>query len=194
MAISDTLQSLAKLLSGAFDNQAQALAEPAWYVHLKLWHRWVELFEDSITLFIEQISVASGKPPYRQRLIRLQAIDGHLLGRYYGLKDPEQFQGAATQPQRLAGLSLEDLIDLPTCRVQIRPDPYGFTARMAPDQLGSFEYQGRTTYLSLGFDIGRPPEAGGKVQFAMYDKGIDPMTGKATWGALMGPFRLDKCP
>jgi hypothetical protein len=30
------------------------------------------------------------------------------------------------------------------------------------------------------------------AEFHSYDKGIDPETGKATWGAIMGPYRYTK--
>ncbi|MBV8887772.1 MAG: hypothetical protein JO235_27770 [Chroococcidiopsidaceae cyanobacterium CP_BM_RX_35] len=54
MPFSPELIALAHYLTGKFDNQEQATAEPAWYVHLRLWQRPVPLFtEDSITLFAE---------------------------------------------------------------------------------------------------------------------------------------------
>ena len=50
--ISPELKTLAQYMTGEFDNQEQALADPAWYVHLKLWQVPVQLFsEDSITFF-----------------------------------------------------------------------------------------------------------------------------------------------
>ncbi|MDJ0689048.1 MAG: CpcT/CpeT family chromophore lyase [Xenococcaceae cyanobacterium MO_188.B32] len=48
MTLSPQLIALGTYLAGEFDNQQQALAEPAWYVHLRLWKRPVPLFtEDS---------------------------------------------------------------------------------------------------------------------------------------------------
>jgi len=35
--ISQQLQTLAQYITGEFDNKKQAAAEPAWYVHLRLW-------------------------------------------------------------------------------------------------------------------------------------------------------------
>lgn len=187
------LSNIGELLSGEFDNRQQALAEPAWYVHLKLWHRRVRLFEsDSLAFFIEQVSIASGQAPYRQRLIRLQEVDGQFIGQYYGFKQPLRFQGGAIEPDRLQAISREDLVKLPSCLVRIQPNSAGFSARMPPECLCSFEYQGRQTFVQLGFDIGFSAENEGKIQFLMYDKGIDKPSGKATWGALMGPFHLVK--
>lgn len=60
-------------MTGEFDNREQALVEPAWYVHLRLWQVPIPLFtEDSITLFAEQTNIVSSERPYRPRLIRLQ--------------------------------------------------------------------------------------------------------------------------
>jgi len=61
--------TLAQYLTGEFDNREQAIAEPVWYAHLKLWHCPVPLFtKDSITLFAEQANVLTLDQPYRQRL------------------------------------------------------------------------------------------------------------------------------
>ena len=51
---SPELIALARYMAGEFDNREQAIADPAWYVHLHLWQRPVPLFlEDSFTLFAE---------------------------------------------------------------------------------------------------------------------------------------------
>jgi len=183
------LPALVQLLAGEFDNRAQALADPAWYVHLRLWQRPLPgVFADGYGLFIEQCGVASGKPPYRQRVLHLKAEAGTLHGQYYGLQDPLRWQGGALAPDRLGALAAADLVSLPTCRVTLSPLAQGFAARMAEGTLGQFSYDGKTVHLRLGFDITPGPPA----EFAMYDKGIDPETGRGTWGALMGPFRLVK--
>ena len=54
MTISPELIALAQYMAGEFDNREQALAEPTWYVHLRMWQRPlpVPLFsEPSIALF-----------------------------------------------------------------------------------------------------------------------------------------------
>lgn len=191
------LRILAQALAGEFDNRAQSLAEPTWYVHLKLWHRPVALFEeDSITLFVEQVSVASGNPPYRQRVLRLQSHADQITAQYYGLTQPLAFRGGGADPMRLQGLSEADLIDLPTCRLsviaQAQDSPnWRFKAQLPEGSLCSFEADGVKRYVRLGFEVG-PKAPTGKIEFQMFDKGIDPDTGQATWGALMGPFCLDK--
>ena len=67
MSFSPQLLALADYLSGEFDNREQALAEPIWYVHLRLWQRPIPLFsEDSMTLFAEQASVVNLERPDRK--------------------------------------------------------------------------------------------------------------------------------
>lgn len=189
MPTPSSLSALVQLLAGEFDNHDQAMESPAWYVHLRLWQRPLpHLFGDGYGVFIEQCGVASGNPPYRQRVLHLRAEVDTLYGQYYGLHDPLRWQGGALAPERLMALTAADLVSLPTCRVTISPLAQGFQARMMADALGQFSYDGKTVHLRLGFDIIQ----GAQTEFAMYDKGIDPATGRGTWGALMGPFRLVK--
>jgi hypothetical protein len=191
------LDQIAIYLAGEFDNKPQSLADPAWFLHLRLWHRPLPraLFGDGYGFFIEQIGVASGQPPYRQRILHIVEQAEGLWGQYYALPDPVVYSGSATQPDRLASLTREALIDLPTCGVAIeyQPATQSFSARLPGDSLCSFTANGVTTYVRLKFNIGPDPAMpGGPVVFQMEDRGIDPDTGKATWGPQMGPFCLVK--
>jgi hypothetical protein len=67
----------------------------------------------------------------------------------------------------------------------VSPNTYEFSAFSATNTPCSFSYQGKDYQISLGFEA--TPE-----EFRSYDKGIDPATGKATWGALLGPFCFTK--
>jgi hypothetical protein len=195
--LSSALLTLGRYLAGEFENRAQALAEPAWYVHLKVWHRPIRLFhEDSLTFFVEQVSVASRQPPYRQRVLRLYECDSEIKGQYYGLQDAAQFRGGGLDPQILDLLTADDLIDLPTCCLNIETQAlssgqYSFQAALPEGSLCSFEYGGNTSYVSLGFAIG-PTQPASDLELRVYDKGVDPSSGKGLWGALMGPFCLIK--
>jgi len=189
------LAQLAKYLSGEFDNRQQSLADPTWYLHLRVWNRPLPpaLFTEGYGFFIEQISVASGQAPYRQRILHLTTQSNQLWGQYYGLKDPLAFRGSATQPERLAPLTQDDLVPLPTCGLEIDYTPalQSFSARLPADTLCSFTYGDTTSHIRLGFDIG-PQSPGGPVVLRVHDRGIDPDTGKTTWGPQMGPFHLVK--
>lgn len=191
------LHQLATALAGEFDNKPQSMADPAWYLHLRLWQRPLpaHFFDEGYGLFIEQIGVTAGKPPYRQRILHLTAKGNNLWGQYYALSDPVAYAGGATQPDRLISLTREALITLPTCGLALerQPDGQTYSARLPGDSLCTFTASGITTYVRLAFDIGpESPAPGSPVVFQMNDRGIDPETGKVTWGPKMGPFRLVK--
>ena len=186
-----TLNHLATALAGEFDNKSQSLAEPIWYLHLRVWNRPLSsaVFGDGYGLFIEQISVASGAPPYRQRILHLTQRGDDFWGQYYGLADPLAWRGSSTEPERLTKLTRADLVELPTCGLAITWDGNQYTARMPADSLCAISYQGQTSYISLGFDLA---VAGDAVDLKVYDHGVDPSTGKTTWGPAMGPFHLQR--
>ncbi|MEH2107300.1 chromophore lyase CpcT/CpeT [Nostoc sp.] len=194
MNFSPQLIALGEYLVGEFDNREQAIAEPVWYVHLCLWQRPVNLFtEDSITLFAEQANVITLDQPYRQRIIRLRQgsnSDATVEVQYYMPQDPGVLRGAGDNPALLNTLTPEQLDLLPGCILTVTQenltgDRYKFTATPPPDTRCSFTYLGNSISVALGFAV-TPTE------FYSYDKGIDPATGKATWGAIMGPYRYTK--
>ncbi|MDF5722087.1 MAG: chromophore lyase CpcT/CpeT [Rhizonema sp. PD37] len=193
MNLSPQLLTLANYLAGEFDNREQALEEPVWYVHLRLWHRPVALFsEDSITLFAEQANILNLDRPYRQRIIRL--VEGKnpdaLSVQYYMLKNPGAFIGAGCNSDLLNTLTLDQVEFLPGCILNVTQDTlttnnFQFTAKAPPETRCCFTYLGNTVQVSLGFGVTQD-------EFTSYDKGIDSTTGKATWGAVLGPYRYTK--
>ncbi|HEY9890145.1 MAG TPA: chromophore lyase CpcT/CpeT [Candidatus Obscuribacterales bacterium] len=194
----EQFQQLSRCLAGIFQNREQALAEPAWYVHIRLWSCPIPLFrEDSATFFIEQASAAYPQPPYRQRVLRLRSQATGLTAEYYALQEPTAFQGAAQEQERLQGLMITQLQPLVKSQLkitaQLQPDTCRFEARQLPGERCEFTVNGETKFVELAFDA-IAPTAGSQAEaaFWMYDKGIDPNTGKATWGALNGPFKLKK--
>ncbi len=191
MSLSFPLITLANYLAGEFDNQQQAIAEPLWYVHLRLWLRPVpNLWSDSLTLFAEQANILNLTQPYRPRLLRLRE-NTDLYVEHYMFKDVRAFQGAGSQPQKLATLTTEDVEFLPSCTLKVETSqPFGdhnyqFEALPQSDQLCCFNYQGSTYQVSLGFKVN-------VNELCTYDKGIDPNTKKAIWGAILGPYRFQK--
>ncbi|OLP19601.1 chorismate mutase [Leptolyngbya sp. 'hensonii'] len=187
---SPELLALARYLAGEFENREQAISEPVWYVHLRLWHRPVPLFlDDSLLLFAEQASLVNLDQPYRQRIIGLRQSES-LQIQYYRLKEPAAFQGAGTAPECLQRLTPDQIELLPGCTLNVtwqhlQPSSYRFQAFLTAEARCCFPYQGELRYVSLGFEAS--PD-----DFLSYDKGIDPATGKALWGAIMGPFRFIK--
>ena len=103
-----TLITLAQWLAGEFENRSQALEQPAWFVHLHLWHRPLpQRIQGKLALFAEQANVLYLEQTYRQRVILLQETEqSHLQVQYLALKQPEKFRGAGANPSRLNQLNL----------------------------------------------------------------------------------------
>lgn len=188
MIYDSALKTLAIWLAGRFDNRAQALEQPAWFVHLQLWQRPIPGGLDGRpALFVEQANALTLERPYRQRILVLEAGEkgDRLQARYLALRHPEAFQGCGAEPARLADLRPADLVPLPGCRVWVTGEENTFRGEMQPEDRCTFDYAGATRQVILGFTA----RAG---EFLSYDRGIDSETGQATWGALLGPYQFEK--
>lgn len=192
MTSSPHLSILAQYLAGEFGNKEQAISEPAWYVNLLMWQRPVSLFtEDSLTLFAEQANILNIEQPYRQRLLRITPNSADTFKvQYYMFKDPNAWRGAGRNYTLLNALTTSEIDLLPGCVLTVNietiaQDQYKFIAKPIPDSRCMFDYAGNTVEVSLGFEVTQ-------TEFLSYDKGIDPETRKATWGAILGPYRYTK--
>lgn len=194
MTIARELLDLAACLAGEFDNREQAIANPTWFVHLRLWHRPTALFAtDSVTLFAEQVNVYTPTQPYRQRLLRLQAIDpaaGEFRVQFYSIRNVEAVRGGGQTPERLSALQVETTDRLPGCVLNVTRQSVSsgrdrFLAQPSPDTACYFSYQNQQRQVQLGFEAT-------EQEFWSFDKGVDPDTGQALWGALMGPYQFQK--
>ena len=190
MPLSPQILTLAKYLAGEFDNQEQALAQPAWYVRLRLWMRPVPIFaEDSITLFAEQANAIYLNQPYRPRILRLREKENIEI-EYYMFKDINTAKGAGQNQDLIQNITPETIELLPDCTLKVRAekanlDRYRFITEPATEKPCTFCYENKKYQVYLGLEA----TADG---LKTYDKGIDPTTGKATWGALMGAYSFTK--
>jgi CpeT/CpcT family (DUF1001) len=193
MRFSPQLLALADYLTGEFHNREQALADPAWYVHLHLWQVKVPIFtEDSITIFAEQANILSLDQPYRQRIMRLrttESLDTPITVQYYMLQEPGAASGGGSNPGLIQNLGENQLDLLPGCVLdvsvkELANNDYEFSAVPPRGAKCTFNYRGSTVQVSLGFEVNQK-------ELKTYDKGIDE-AGRATWGAILGPFRYTK--
>ena len=190
MTFSSQLTTLAKYLAGEFDNQEQALAQPVWFVHLRLWMRPVPIFtEDSISLFAEQASALNLDRPYRPRILRLRQKENIEI-EYYAFKDIIKVIGAGLNKDLLQKITPEEIEFSPNCTLKatttrINSDRYSFKTTPVTETPCSFNYQGKNFQVFLGFEATAQ-------ELQTYDKGIEPTTGKAIWGALMGSYCFTK--
>lgn len=188
MTESESLGTLAQWLAGEFSNQAQALDQPAWFVHLRLWHRPLpQRFDGYVTLFAEQANVLHLDQPYRQRLMLLKpGADAQTLEvQYLAFRDSSQFRGAGANPERLAAITSDDVEHLPGCVLTVHQTNGTFEATMPPGAKCCFQYAGQTRQVELGFTV-TPQE------FHSRDRGIDPETGQGLWGAMMGAYQFQR--
>ena len=184
---SQSLIALAQLMAGEFDNQPQAMEQPTWFVHLRLWYRPLPMrIEGNLALFAEQANALMRDRPYRQRIAVLSESLGLLRVQYWAFKQPEKFLGGGANPSLLEVLSLDDLETLPGCGLQVMEQAGKFKAEPEPGAKCYFQYDGATRQVILGFDVS-------PGRFWSYDRGVDPETGKGLWGALMGAYEFQKC-
>ena len=190
MNLSPQLTTLATYLAGEFDNRQQALEQPAWYVSLRLWIRPVPIFtDDSITLFAEQANVIKLDRPYRPRILRLRQRET-IEVEFYMFKDIATARGAGQNKDLIPQITPEKIKFLPNCtlkvdRQELANKKYCFDTTPMTEKPCSVTYQGTTFQVFLGFKATAD-------ELQTYDKGIDPETGKGTWGALMGAYRFNK--
>lgn len=183
-----SLSQLADDLSGTWENREQALDQPAWYVHLRLWHQPLPfLIEGCFALFAEQAPKVNLNQPYRQRVMVLHstASPQEWQVEYRQFKDPGRFQGAGSNPTQLDVLSPSDLIPLPGCWLNVTQQEQTFIAKPPPDAICTFEYEGKKRQVVLGFEVSSD-------RFKSYDRGVDPETGQSLWGAMLGPYIFQK--
>jgi hypothetical protein len=187
MSDSKALMTLVQWLAGEFDNRQQAFEQPAWFVHLRLWQRPLrQRVQGNLALFAEQANALYLNQPYRQRVIVFSEEGDRLQAEYLALKHPDQFRGAGANADLLDKLEASDLKPLSGCVLTITQQGHEFKAQPLPETRCCFEYEGKTRQVVLGFDVS-------SNSFASYDRGVDPETGQALWGALMGPYEFSKC-
>jgi hypothetical protein len=187
------LETLAQYLAGEFENREQALLQPAWYVNLRLWLRPVNIFTDqSISLFAEQANIVNINQPYRPRLLRLKYSETEpetLEVEHYKFKDINYVKGAGNNREILAKITPEQIEFLPNCTLkvetEIRGNGYQFKALPTTEKPCTFSYENKEYQVKLGFEVN-------EKELLTFDKGIDKDTGKAIWGALMGPYIYQK--
>jgi hypothetical protein len=190
--MSPTLTTLTEWLAGEFNNQPQAQDQPAWFVHLRLWHRPLLFTIDGhVALFCEQANALYLDKPYRQRVVILKPSPEPQSGlqqwhaEYRAFHQPSRVIGAGANPDLLRQISPDDLEVLPGCELTITYQRDHFKAEPNPNAKCCFQHNGQTRQVILGFEAYAN-------QFFSYDRGVEPETGKLLWGAMMGAYQFQK--
>jgi hypothetical protein len=177
-----SLETLRSWLPGIYSNRAQAHADPAWFIPVRLWYVLVDqLFATGVGFFTEQVSEHTPNQPYRSRV--LQLLDQPLRLENYRLRDQDRWSGAAQDPTRLARLTLQDLIYLPDCTISLTQEANRYMGKIAGK--GCRLSPESTSYVQIEFELTART-------FISLDRGFDCATDAQVWGTKAGPYHYQK--
>ena len=186
MTISKELSILASWMAGEFSNREQSLEQPAWFVNLVWWQRPLnfQLF-GGMALFAEQANALVLDRPYRQRILQLVETDGKIQVKYWGFKDPSAWSGAANNRDRLQQITIADIEPLAGCLLDVTYSNGRYQATMPKGCKCCFQYLSESRQVILGFEVSAS-------EFWSGDRGVNPETGSAIWGAIMDFYKFKK--
>ena len=184
MNISSQLLQLTSWMAGEFSNREQSLDQPVWFVNLVWWQRPLPFsLLGSITIFAEQANALILDRPYRQRILQFVENDGKIQVKYWGFKAPAAWSGAGRD--RLNQITINDIEPLAGCLLDISFANGRYQAQMPKDAKCCFQYLEESRQVILGFEVSAN-------EFWSGDRGINPETGSAIWGAIMDFYKFKK--
>lgn len=176
---------LLEQLSGAFSNEAQAVANPPLFASIQVVFRPTPQLEPG-SLLLEQAYALDPSQPYRIRVLRVRHHQEQgLIIENWALHDEERFYGATMDPERLIRIQQQDLTLLQGCTYLVETQGDGFRGEVEPGCNCRVQRAGRETYLVSRFDVG-----GGWLRTT--DQGFDPQTHERVWGGVAGAFEFER--
>ena len=186
MNISSQLLQLTLWMAGEFSNREQSLDQPIWFVNLVWWQRPIPFnVLGSIAIFAEQANALILDRPYRQRILQFVESDGKIQVKYWGFKDPSAWLGAGKDRDRLNQITINDIEPLAGCLLDVTFANGCYKAEMPKDAKCCFQYMDESRQVILGFEVTAQ-------EFWSGDRGINPETGTAIWGAIMDFYKFKK--
>jgi len=186
MSVSKELLTLTSWMAGEFSNREQALDQPVWFVNLVWWQRPIPFnVLGSIAIFAEQANVLKSDRPYRQRILQFIESDSKIQVKYWGFKDPSAWMGAGKSRDRLNQITINDIEPLSGCLLDVSLTNGCYKAEMPKDAKCCFQYLNESRQVVLGFEVSAD-------EFWSGDRGVDPETGSAIWGAIMDFYKFKK--
>jgi len=186
MSVSSQLLTLTSWMSGEFSNREQSLDQPVWFVNLVWWQRPIPFdVLGSIAIFAEQANALILDRPYRQRILQFIETDRKIQVKYWGFKDPSAWSGAGRNCDRLNQITINDIEPLAGCLLDVDFANDCYKAIMPADAKCCFQYLNESRQVVLGFEVSAD-------EFWSGDRGVDPATGTAIWGAIMDFYKFKK--
>jgi hypothetical protein len=186
MNISSQLLQLTAWMAGEFSNREQSQDQPVWFVNLVWWQRPIPFnLLGSVAIFAEQANALILDRPYRQRILQFVENDGKIQVKYWSFKDPAVWAGAARDRDRLNQITMNDIEAIAGCLLDISFTNGRYKAEMPKDAKCCFQYLNESRQVVLGFEVSAD-------EFWSGDRGVDPETGSAIWGAIMDFYKFKK--
>ncbi len=186
MSHSTDVKGLARLMAADFSNQAQALANPPFFAHIRVCMRPLHdsLFNGT-SLFLEQAYDFLLNQPYRLRVFKIDVVGNHLELEHYKFKEESQFYGASRNLEKLQELTLEDLEKMNGCDMIAEWEENHFKGYIKPGKACIVVRKGKESYLDNTFEIDQE-------KLISFDRGRDPLTDELLWGSVAGPFHFTR--
>ena len=186
MNISSQLLQLTSWMAGEFSNREQSLDQPVWFVNLVWWQRPIPFhILGSIAIFAEQSNALILDRPYRQRILQFIETDSKIQVKYWGFKDPSGWSGDGKNRDRLNQITIDDIEPLNGCLLDVTFVNGCYKAEMPKDAKCYFQYMDETRQVVLGFEVTAD-------SFWSGDRGVNPETGTAIWGAILDFYKFRK--
>ena len=186
MTHSTDVKALARLMAADFSNQAQALANPPFFAHIRVCMRPLPYdLLDGTSLFLEQAYDFLLGQPYRLRVFKIHVVDDRIELEHYKLKEEEEFYGASRNPEKLKQLTIDHLEKMNGCDMIADWNSNHFKGYIKPGKACIVFRKGKESYLDNSFEID-------KEKLISFDRGRDPVTDELLWGSVAGPFHFTR--
>jgi CpeT/CpcT family (DUF1001) len=184
MTHSTDIATLARWMASDFSNQAQAFENPPFFAHIRVCMRPLPLeLMGGVSLFLEQAYDYELQHPYRMRILKLVAKDGHIVIENYTVKNEETYYGSSRETARLQALTPNQIEKMPGCDMLVEWTGTSFKGIVEPGKACMVQRKGQQTYLDNEFEIT-------ENTFSSLDRGRDPATDELVWGSVAGPFEF----
>ena len=176
------LQALSNRMSGEFSSEQQSKDDSSFFhITLKMTPIWPDR-KDGYWLYIEQAMASAQDKPYRQRIYHLfQQDEWTLVSKVFEIPSPAKYIGSADAPAKLAGLTVDSLIDRKGCAIFLHKNKEGNYTGSTPGKECLSNLRGATYATS---EVVIQPE-----QMISWDRGWN-SSGKQVWGAVKGGYQF----